>query len=370
MVEGVFRNIVYGASTALSITVMNAQADSVRLLEPRGTYAVGTVTYEWQDFSRPAEYSAYPEDRRTVVAQFWYPANPAPDDQQASYNPISEDYRKVSTNSYLRSGFHTSVENANLILLAPGRGTERFLYTTLAEDLASHGFVVVSVDMPSIGYVIFGDGLIVKPDSGFRPPPGMMGGPYEKVDQFFELPTAMGTADLDLVYEKLIDLNRSDPDQRFTGRLGLDTVGIFGHSLGGRIAGRFTTDHDFVKAYAAMEGIPPRDIRYGGKIGIPTLMICSKGTLPYAIENYKSYLDNSPVSTYFAVLDDFGHNSVTDNPFIYPDRFNYPIDPEEGLQISRKLLTAYFLGQLKGRGDLQEDLKDIEQLNISTHGKN
>lgn len=369
MVGGIFRNIVYLFTATMPVLVLNAQADSVRLMEPRGPYPVGTVTYEWQDPSRPAEYSAYPEDRRTVVAQFWYPANRAPDDQQASYNPISEDYRMVGTNSSLRSAFHPTVENANLILFAPGRGTERFLYTTLAEDLASHGFVVVSVDMPSIGYTIFGDGQIVKPDPSFSPPPGMMGGPYEKVDQFFEKPTTMGSADLYLVYEKLTELNRADPDQRFTGRLKLDGVGIFGHSLGGRIAGQFTASHDFVKAYASMEGIPPREVRYKGRIGIPTLMICSKGTLPYAIENYHSYLDNSPVTTYFAVLDDFGHNSVTDNPFIYPDRFNYLIDPEEGLKISRELLSAYFFMQLKGRGDLQKDLTDIGQLNISIHGK-
>ncbi|GGD45399.1 carboxylic ester hydrolase [Muriicola marianensis] len=353
----------------MTVLSLNAQTDSVRLIEPRGPYPVGTVTYEWQDRVRLAEYSAFPEDKRMVVAQLWYPASPAPGDHKAVYNPISEDYRKVIGNSYLRAGFHPSVKNANLILIAPGRGTERFLYTTLAEDLASYGFVVVSVDMPSIGYTIFGDGMIVKPDPSFRPPPGMMGGPYEKVDQFFERPTALGAADLELVYQKLTELNRADPDQRFTNRLNLESVGIFGHSLGGRIAGQFAANHSFVTAYAAMEGIPPRDVRYEGKIEIPTLMICSKGTLPYAIENYNSYLDNSPVATYFAVLEDFGHNTLTDNPFIYPDRFNYAIDPEEGLKISRKLLSAYFFMQLMGRGDLQKDLNDIEQLNISIHGK-
>ncbi len=342
-----------------------AQVDTVRLLFPTGPYSVGTVTYEWTDNSREANYTSNSGDKRTIVTQIWYPATIDSTSVKAPYAPLSEDYKNVVGNSYLRPPFNAEVHSANLILIAPGRGTERFMYTTLAEDLASNGFVVASVDMPLIGYTLYGDGFVVKPSSAFQPPPGMMGGPYEKVDAFFEQPTAMGVLDLKFAFEHLKALNTADPNDRFTGKINTEAVGIFGHSLGGRIAGSFTADHPFVKGYISMEGIPPRDVRYEGKINIPTAMLCSSGTLPYAVDNYNSYIDNAPLPVYFVIMNDFGHNSVTDNPFIYPESFNYNIDPELGLKISRQLVTGYFQMQLMNIGQIEEDLKQIEQLVIN-----
>jgi hypothetical protein len=341
------------------------QADTVHLTPPSGPYPVGTVTYEWTDLSRELSYTSHQGDKRTIVAQLWYPAAVDSTSVRAPYSPLSADYSKVKGNSYLRPSFSKSVKNANLIIFSPGRGTERFMYTTLIEDLASQGFVVASIDMPLIGYTLYGDGYVLKPSSEFRTPPGMMGGPYEKVDAFFEKPTAMGVRDLEFVYDQIMKLNKADPNKRFTGKINMEEIGIFGHSLGGRIAGRYTANNSFVKAYISMEGIPPRDVRYEGKISIPTAMLCSSGTLPYAVDNYNSYIDNRKNTVYFIVMGDFGHNSVTDNPFIYPDSFSYKIDPEIGLNISREIVSTYFKEQLKDSGNLEEDLNDVKQLEIT-----
>ena len=367
MRKKVFRNKSLCLVTILMTALLYPQADTVRLMPPSGPYAVGTKIYEWSDASRTANYTSNKGDRRTLVVQIWYPASLNEKEIRASYSPISKDYQKVLTNSYLGPEFNNSVKRANLILIAPGRGTERFLYSTLSEDLASYGFVVASVDMPLIGYTTFGDGRIVRPSSAFKPPPGMMGGPYEKVDEFFEAPTSMGVKDLDFVYDQLVKLNEDDPDQRFTARLNLGAIGIFGHSLGGRIAGKYTSLHDYVKAYAAMEGIPPREVRFQGKIDIPTAMLCSSGTLPYAKDNYNSFIENAPSAVYFVEMHGFGHNSVTDNPFIYPNSFSYQIDPEFGLKVSREIVSGYFKMLLRKEGDLVKDLKEVEQLSITKH---
>jgi hypothetical protein len=68
----------------------------------------------------------------------------------------------------------------NLLKVLPGLGTKRFLYTTIAEGLASNGFFVASIDLPEIGYLLYQDGFILKPSDEFNPPRGMMAGPYEK----------------------------------------------------------------------------------------------------------------------------------------------------------------------------------------------
>lgn len=322
--------------------VLLGQVDSVKLIEPTGSNPVGTITYEWTDESRDIQLTSHEGDKRTIIVQLWYPAKIDSHSIEAPYSSLSVDYQNTATNTYLRPSFSEKVENSNLIIFSPGRGTERFLYTTLAEELASHGFVVAAIDMPQIGYVYYQDGFLVRPVSKFRPPPGMMGGPYEKVDEHFKEPTALGNADLSFAYKKIVEINKNDPNNRFTGKINVKSLGIFGHSLGGRIAGRFAAENKNVKAYISMEGIPPRDVRYEGKLDIPVAMLCSSGTWPYAKENYFSLIDNRTSPVFMIELIDFGHVSVSDNPYIYPDNFNYKIEPKLGLELSRDIVLKYF----------------------------
>lgn len=339
-----------------------AQSDTIRILAPTGEYSVGTMIFEWTDESRAFKYSNHYGDRRTLIVQIWYPASIDSQSLPAPYSSVSKDYEKVKANSYLRPSFTPSLSEANLILITPGRGTERFLYTTLIEDLASHGFIVASVDLPEIGYTIYQDGLVVKPSSEYQTPPGMMAGPYEKVDSFYEKPTEIGYRDLEFTLSKISELNQSDISQRFTGNINLNSIGIFGHSLGGRIAGEFAARNENVKAYITMEGIPPRKVRYEGKLNIPIAMLCSSGTLPYAYENYKSLIDNRKSSVFMIELIDFGHNSVTDNPYIYPENFKYGIEASKGLDIARNLITSYFETYLKVKNNFSDRLNNSNNL--------
>lgn len=344
-----------------------AQQDSIKLIKPTGKYDVGTVTYEWSDNSREIKLTSHQGDRRTVIVQLWYPAIIDSNSILAPYSPLSKDYSKVFTNSYLRPQFSDKIKNSNLIIFSPGRGTERFLYTTIIEELVSNGYVVASVDMPEIGYVLYKDGLVIKPSSKFKTPRGMMGGPYEKVDKFFEEPTELGYQDLEFAYNRIKALNREDPNGRFTNKINYVNVGIFGHSLGGRIAGEFTYRNKNVKAYISMEGIPPRDIRYKGKINIPIAMLCSSGTWPYAKENYFSLIENRSKPVYMIELETFRHNSVTDNPFIYPNNFNYNIDPKQGLEISRKIVLDYFNSIFYNQISFSSSVHDMQNVKLTEH---
>ena len=122
------------------------QIDSVQLIKPTGLHPIGTITYEWIDVSRELQYSTHVGDKRAIKVQIWYPAKPGATTFKAPYSALSKDYLKVSTNSNLRPPFSEKVNNSNIIIISPGRGTEGFLYTAMAEELASHGFVVASVD--------------------------------------------------------------------------------------------------------------------------------------------------------------------------------------------------------------------------------
>jgi hypothetical protein len=48
--------------------------------DPSGTYPVGTTVVQWTDPARPEPATRAPGDRRTVVAQLWYPAGARPGD--------------------------------------------------------------------------------------------------------------------------------------------------------------------------------------------------------------------------------------------------------------------------------------------------
>lgn len=349
-----------------SIQVFN-QTDTIQLIKPTGQYPVGTIVYEWTDETRELQYSSHIGDKRTIIVQIWFPASVDSIDVIAPYSSLSKDYQNVKSNSYLRPSFTNELKKAPLILFCPGRGTERFLYSTLIEDLASNGFIVASIDMPGIGYTIYKDGFVVKPSNEFMPPKGMMAGPYEKVDEFFERPTEMGNQDLYFALKKITELNNSDISNRFNDKIDLQNIGIFGHSLGGRIAGEFASKNENVKAYISMEGVPPRKVRFNGEITIPTVMLCSSGTLPYAIENYNSYTDNRSNTVFMIELIDFGHNSVTDNPYIYPSYFNYAIDATEGLRILRTLVTKYFRSYLSSEVIFIESVRDIDNIILIEH---
>ena len=352
--------------TILSIKVY-CQTDSICIMKPTGKYQVGTMIYEWIDSTRLSCYSPHQNEKRTLVVQVWYPAKVDENTPAAPYAINSSVYKKVISHSYLRASFTDQLEKAKLILISPGRGTERFLYTTIIEELASQGYFVASVDMPGIGYTSYHDGFIIKPSSAFSPPSGMMAGPYEKVDEFFEQPTEIGYQDLTFALSKIVALNQSDINGRFVGKIDTENIGVFAHSLGGRIAGEFTAKTQNVKAYISMEGIPPRNVRYNGEINIPIAMLCSSGTLPYAIKNYNSLTDNRSNTVYMIELTGFGHNSVTDEPFIFPEKYDYKIAPDKALKITRSLVSNYFESYLSGKGTFLESIEGLENMKTEVY---
>lgn len=81
-----------------------------------------------------------------------------------------------------------------------------------------------------------------------------MGGP-EKVKLANKLVEAW-SADMRFALDQLARLNTFDPQGRFTGRLGVQAVGAFGHSLGGAEALQFCHDDPRCKVGIDVDGAP------------------------------------------------------------------------------------------------------------------
>jgi pimeloyl-ACP methyl ester carboxylesterase len=63
-------------------------------------------------------------------------------------------------------------------------------------------------------------------------------------------------ADTAFVLSRLKQWNASDPSERFTGRLDMTRVGVFGHSFGGATAAQFCHDDSRCKAGIDVDGAP------------------------------------------------------------------------------------------------------------------
>lgn len=154
--------LITGILCALTATIVasadTAQAQTLPLPKPTGRFAVGVMNRILVDTTR-AETNT-PEDstdRREVSVRVWYPA--------AATRRIAAAYLADSLiwiPNYGRPFFATtqrartnSIENAPpltrrwpVILFEPGNGQAPEFYTTILEDLASHGFIVIGLSHP------------------------------------------------------------------------------------------------------------------------------------------------------------------------------------------------------------------------------
>jgi pimeloyl-ACP methyl ester carboxylesterase len=128
--------------------------------------------------------------------------------------------------------------------------------STLAEDLASHGYVVVGFDAPyRTSVVVFPDGRVMR-RAPENKPELCLGMEQAQQELCVNKVLTAWTADIAFVLDRLEQLNTSDSSGRFTGRLDMTRMGVFGHSLGGATALQFCHDDSRCKAGIDVDGAP------------------------------------------------------------------------------------------------------------------
>lgn len=123
-----------------------------------------------------------------------------------------------------------------VVIFAPGGGQKVLAYTSLLEDLASHGYVVAAIEPPyNAPAMQFPNGRMIGrltlAERGWDEP-------KTKDDQprIYEQMVLHWARDMSFVLDQLRELDRAK-DSFFAGRLDLARVGAFGHSRGGQAAG-------------------------------------------------------------------------------------------------------------------------------------
>ena len=327
---------VAGLSVLLTFMIPAVAQTTVPLPAPDGVHATATRTFHWthDDLGEPRE----------LMVQLWYPTD-SRQGSLAGYAPDYPEWTSMKSHSVENAPPSETPSGLPVIVISPGRGVPRHYYTTLAENLASHGYLAVAIDYPQIGTVRYPDGRLLSPDERFAIPFEVLIGPYEHVDVFFEEATRLGAADLRHTLSQLELLNNSVDDALY-GRMNFGRLGTFGHSLGARIAGAVVAEDDRFVAFASMEGVPPAAARRGG-LDAAVLMLSSSELPDMAQPNIRELLPNRRNTVYMVTLEGFGHNSPTELPLLRTEVYRYETPALPALQTSVQLIRTFFDEQIK-----------------------
>jgi platelet-activating factor acetylhydrolase isoform II len=214
---------------------------------PTGRYGVGRAAFHWVDEARPELETRAPDDRREVLVYVFYPSEVRQTAVIAPYIPDADVMREVwrdeLTDRLKRMRAHSregvalarSRERFPVAIFAPGGGVKTLAYTTLLEDLASHGYVVAAIEPPYNapamqfpgGKTI---GRLTQAERGWEQPRNR-----DEFVRIYQEQVGHWARDMSFVLDRLTALDKAAGF--FSRRLDLGRVGAFGHSRGGQVSG-------------------------------------------------------------------------------------------------------------------------------------
>jgi dienelactone hydrolase len=263
--------------TALLGSLWLEHRTEITLPAPTGPFAVGRAIYDWTDDATLDTLAPVPGAKREVLAWIWYPSaagqsvsmdDYVPAQMRAATGPpggllglVTRDLSKVHAHTIRNADISSQQRSYPVVIMRAGASAEVSRYSTLAEDLASHGYVVVGFDAPYRTYeVAFPDGRVIR-----RTPQNNVELCAEETqpqqDPCVNKLLTAWTGDIAFVLDRLERFNNSDASGKFTGRLDMTRVGVFGHSFGGAQAAQFCHDDSRCKAGIDVDGQP-----FGGVI--------------------------------------------------------------------------------------------------------
>jgi len=292
------------AILVLAAARISAQSvDRSPLPSPTGEHAVGRTQFDWIDESRADPDN--PTRHREIVVWVWYPATVEPGAATAEWMPgkwgdvFASEYSKahpataapshlgsIRSHAYTDAATARSLRQYPVILFAPGLGTTPLDYSTIVEDIASHGYVVIGVVSPDFARAsVFADGRVVPGHDpvqlaargGARPSTAL-------AIRAFEDAVRGVSKDLSFALNQLASVGKSP----LKGSLDVTRVGVFGHSLGGAAALQCAHDDPRVRAVFDIDGSPIWSDQ-NGPLRKPVLVLSAASTNL----NYDAVLDGA-----------------------------------------------------------------------------
>ena len=368
---GVFLAIVFVTYMAI------AHHQTLILPSPTGPFQVGRSEWDWVDKDRPDPLADVPGKNRELSIWVWFPAQAntvapvapflpptwakakAADDGLGTF--LEWDMHLIQTHSFLNGTISSAQSTYPVLIFQPGFGPAVSDYTVFAENLASHGYIVLGInETDSQYYVAFPDGRVVyRSNTGNLPDNADPATIIQDENQI----GVVWAQDVVYVMNQL-EIIHGDPSNPFYHELDLTHVGVWGHSFGGAIAIAVCQKDPRCQAGANLDGTPLSDTA-DQPIPKPFLFV-SEGLrfpFPHGCQTNKNCqpllaaYQQARGPAYFVTVNGAKHFNFSDRPYrsLLPTRLLLEgmgivgsIDPARGLEVTNAYLVAFFDLYLKG----------------------
>jgi dienelactone hydrolase len=338
-----------------------AEPVALDLPRPSGPFPVGTTELYFVDHSRTDPWA--PGRSRELMISLWYPAMPALRAPSRHLGPgIAAFYDQTSgpsvgldpgvadfagTRTHARTASPALPGRRPVILYSPGRGQSRSFGTTLVEDLASRGYVVVTVDHTFAGPVEFPDRVEL---------------PVSRADTALMMRERV--RDTSFVLDRL-------GSTALAPAMDLSRVGMVGHSMGGFTTAEAMLTDPRIDAGANLDGsMDPKSGQASARGADRPFLLMGGGTSgadkhPHDhlhAPDWASFWANSTGWKRDVHLPEAEHAGFTDAQVLLPQidrRHPLPadrlaaaigtVDPRRSLTAQREYLAAFFGLHLRGR---------------------
>ena len=264
---------------------------------PSGPYTVGTGIETWEDNSRPEAFTDNPTDVRRIVVQYWYPAA-VPSMAETTPHPyldqpakrmgafaqamglpefLVEHIQEVRTHSLYGQTVHPDTDTLPIVVFSHGLGGMKSQNTIQAEELASHGYLVIAADHAFDAYLtIFDDGTTADYRSS--------GSEISSEADFWAVrgpQLSARTQDVRFILDVISERKSASaadiatPASALWQRLDLNRIGVFGHSFGGATSLMALSQDPRIRAGIALDGwmVPVPEETIGEGIRKPVLYL-------------------------------------------------------------------------------------------------
>ncbi|WP_327145784.1 alpha/beta hydrolase family protein [Nocardia sp. NBC_01327] len=399
--KGLQRYILAVAAASMAATAATGVADAdpaaptdppvtITLPAPTGPDPVGLTQWHLTDANRADPWD--PDHRRELMVQIWYPADDVDTSPVAPWMPPGGQQEQryglaqsgVAADAWALGPSHSrSDEPARtdsgrfpILLNSPGLDDTTGLNTAQAEDLASHGYVVVAINHTHEAFAVqFPDGRIEHSVVPVDSSPNVLEG---------LLPTRV--ADMRFVLDQLTAAaaHSTEADaalpQYLADDLDLTKVGMFGHSLGGSTTAQTMHDDSRVSAGVNLDGPMLGSVATDG-LDRPMLMLAADNSPWFAHPGWESIWANNTGLKLPMRVAGTRHMSFTDEQVIVAqlataglvgtDLRNQaigPIDATRSIDLQRSYLLAYF-DAVFGRSDMSpaETIQRLAQPEMLPH---
>ncbi|HEV2378284.1 MAG TPA: family membership [Terriglobia bacterium] len=351
---------------------------AISLPAPTGDFTVGRRMFAWTNEAMTDDLANSPGSKRQVLVWVWYPAVHPKTATPVEYLPsawraaLAQRQGTFMTSFFKRDPVVVrphSLSNAPVaseqpeypvVLLRAGGSSLTTDFTTLAEDLASHGYFVVGFDAPYRSFVVIlpdGRAIARLPEYNVENANGNLADPV--IGKLL----AMWISDTKFVVDQLQRLNE-DTSSEFRGRMDLNRIGVLGHSFGGATALQFCHEDLRCKAAVDMDGIPFGSVVQQG-LTQPCMFVLSDHSHEIAdpsshqvFAEIKSIYDRLPDGRLYVVIRTANHFSFSDQILLNSHvavnllrlvaRFG-GLDARRGLGISGDYVHTFFDVYLKGK---------------------